>query len=162
MSRPKRSIIWDMPKDEFEQLVKSSTRIAEILRAFGLMDKGGNSNTVKRRIAAENIDMSHITLGRGSNKGKYFSKRKTNEELFCENSTTKRSVIKRRLLRDNLKPYLCEYCGLEPHWNGERLTLQLEHKNGIPNDNRLENICFLCPNCHSQTPTYAGKNKLAG
>lgn len=149
-----------MPKDEFEQLVKSSTTIAEILRAFGLMDKGGNSNTVKRRIVAECIDMSHIVLGRNSNKGKYFAKRKTNEEIFCENSNSKRSVIKRRILRDNLKPHRCEYCGIGPSWNGKSLTLQLEHKNGIPTDHRLENICFLCPNCHSQTPTYAGRNKL--
>jgi hypothetical protein len=53
--------------------------------------------------------------------------------------------------------YECESCGLKDTWNNKKISLQLEHKNGIPNDNRLENLCFLCPNCHSQTDTYAGK-----
>lgn len=47
-----------------------------------------------------------------------------------------------------------------PSWNGQPLVLQLEHKNGINNDNRLENLAFICPNCHSQTPTYAGRNSV--
>lgn len=54
-------------------------------------------------------------------------------------------------------PYECESCGLKDTWNNKKISLQLEHKNGIPNDNTLENLCFLCPNCHSQTDTYAGK-----
>ena len=55
----------------------------------------------------------------------------------------------------------CNYkrqCGNEGFWNGKKLVLQLEHKNGIHNDHRVENLCFLCPNCHSQTDTYSGKN----
>lgn len=43
-------------------------------------------------------------------------------------------------------------------WNGELIPLELEHINGINNDNRLENLTLLCPNCHAQTPTYRGKN----
>ena len=51
---------------------------------------------------------------------------------------------------------VCVECGIGPEWNGKKLTLQLEHINGIYNDNRLENLIILCPNCHSQTETYAG------
>jgi RNA polymerase subunit RPABC4/transcription elongation factor Spt4 len=49
---------------------------------------------------------------------------------------------------------------LEPEWNGKVLTLQVDHINGVNDDHRLENLRFLCPNCHSQTPTYAGSNAL--
>lgn len=152
-----RSIIWDMPSEEFRLLVQSSETLAQILKAFGLLNKGGNTNTVKRRIIHENIDMSHITLGRGSNKGKEFARRRTNEEMFVENSTINRSRVKQRIRKDNLIVYECRDCGMTDTWNDKPITLQLEHCNGVCNDNRIENLCFLCPNCHSQTPTYAGK-----
>ena len=47
---------------------------------------------------------------------------------------------------------------MEPLWNGIPLVLQLDHINGINNDNRIENLRFLCPNCHSQTTTFSGKH----
>lgn len=77
------------------------------------------------------------------------------EIVFVENSTYPRHRIKERLKK--LIPFVCSECGQEPEWKGKPLTLQLEHKNGINNDNRKENLCFLCPNCHSQTETYAGR-----
>jgi|688.fasta_scaffold612440_1 5-methylcytosine-specific restriction endonuclease McrA len=156
--RKNQSVIWSIPKDEFENLVKNSHTIADILRYFGMNNKGGNHATVKRRAKLENIDISHISLGRGSNKGKRFNPKKTDDEYFCENGTVNnRNSIKKRIIRNNLIPYQCAECGLKDLWNNKKLSLQLEHKNGIPNDNRLENLCFLCPNCHSQTDTYAGK-----
>ena len=157
MNRKKRSIIWSISTKEFQDLVSKANTITDILRYFGLNNKGGNHNTVKRRAKEENIDLSHIVLGKGSNKGKRFTPRKTNEEYFCENGTVNRNSIKKRIIRNNLIPYQCAECGLKDIWNNKKISLQLEHKNGIPNDNRLINLCFLCPNCHSQTDTYAGK-----
>jgi hypothetical protein len=156
-NRKKRSVIWSISKEEFSSLVKKSNTIADILRHFGLNNKGGNHNTAKRRIKHENIDISHIKLGQGSNKGKRFAPKKTDEEYFCERGTVNRNSVKKRIIRNNLIPYKCNACGLEDTWNNKKISLQLEHKNGIPNDNRLDNLCFLCPNCHSQTDTYAGK-----
>jgi hypothetical protein len=82
----------------------------------------------------------------------------TNEKMFIVGSTTARHAVKRRLIQENLIEYRCIDCGNTGEWAGKTLSLQLEHKNGISNDNRLENLTFICPNCHSQTDTYAGKN----
>lgn len=81
------------------------------------------------------------------------------EESFIENSPTTRAVIRKYIIRHNLIPYVCEKCGNDGNWQGQLLTLQLDHKNGINNDHRLENLRWLCPNCHSQTETFTGRNK---
>jgi len=86
------------------------------------------------------------------------SRRKyTNAEVFVENSTYARHHIKSRIIDDNLIDYHCSLCHNRGIHNGKKLSLQLDHINGICEDNRLENLRFLCPNCHSQTDTYAGK-----
>ena len=56
----------------------------------------------------------------------------------------------------------CTSCGLGPEWQGEKLVLQLDHTNGDHTDHRLDNLRWLCPNCHSQTPTYCGRNNKHG
>jgi len=68
-----------------------------------------------------------------------------------------RSNLKRRLIREGLKPARCEICGISK-WLGEPLSLALHHINGDGRDNRLENLQLLCPNCHSQTDNFAGRN----
>jgi len=57
-----------------------------------------------------------------------------------------------------LLPYRCSVCKQEGKWRGKPLTLQLHHKDGDSTNNSLKNLCFLCPNCHSQTSTYTGRN----
>jgi Trp operon repressor len=79
------------------------------------------------------------------------------EELLVVGRKTNRSHLKRRLLDAGTKENKCERCGISA-WLGEPLNVQLHHKNGDGSDNRLENIEFLCPNCHSQTDTYGGRN----
>jgi len=68
-------------------------------------------------------------------------------------------ISNRRLVEDNLLEYKCSSCGITDMWNNKKLSLQLDHINGINNDNRLNNLRFLCPNCHSQTETYCGKHR---
>lgn len=69
-----------------------------------------------------------------------------------------RQNIKQRLIRAGILENRCQECGLS-EWRGKRLSVQIDHINGIRNDNRLENLRMLCPNCHSQTETFAGYNK---
>lgn len=159
--RAKRSKIWNMSKQELEQLVQNSERLGDILKAFGLENKGGNHHTLKRRLNEENIDYSHIKLGLDANKGRKFNiKLLDNEELFRQNSPHSRSTIKSHILKDNLIPYKCAICGFEGLWNDKELVLVLDHINGIHNDHRIENLRFLCPNCNSQQDTFAGKNNI--
>jgi Winged helix-turn-helix DNA-binding len=79
------------------------------------------------------------------------------EELLVAGRRTSRAHIKRRLLKEGLKENRCEKCGIT-EWMGRPLSMQLHHKNGDGRDNRIENIEFLCGNCHSQTDTYGGRN----
>ena len=69
-----------------------------------------------------------------------------------------RAGVRRVIIKDKLIPYECNECSIS-EWNGKQLALHLDHINGKNSDHRLENLRFLCPNCHSQTQTYTGKNK---
>lgn len=79
-------------------------------------------------------------------------------EVFAANTRRNRGHLKTRLLRAGLKEGCCERCGISD-WFGEPLSLALHHINGDRLDNRLENLELLCPNCHSQTDTYSGRNR---
>jgi hypothetical protein len=73
--------------------------------------------------------------------------------------TNNRIRLKARILAAGLLTNECAICGLGPEWQGKPLTLQLDHINGKNNDHRIENLRILCPNCHTQTDTYAGKSR---
>ena len=68
-----------------------------------------------------------------------------------------RLTIKRTLLRAGLLENRCDECGIS-EWRGRALAIQIDHRNGVRDDHRLENLRMLCPNCHSQTETFAAKN----
>lgn len=161
-TRKKRSIIWSLNKEEFAALCKNKNSLADILRYFNLHVGAGNYKTLRKRIEQEAVNISHISLGLNSNKGRTFScKRKTKEEalneIFVTGSIKKGRDIKLYAKRFGFLKDEC-ICGQGPEWNGRKLVLQLDHINGISSDNRLSNLRLLCPNCHSQTDTFSGRN----
>lgn len=84
-----------------------------------------------------------------------------NSEIFVENSKYSNELVKQRINKDNLIEYKCSKCSIDS-WQGETIVLDLDHINGNNRDHRLENLRYLCPNCHSQTDTFKGRNKNSG
>jgi DNA-binding transcriptional ArsR family regulator len=82
-------------------------------------------------------------------------------EVFAVGTHRNRGHLKRRLIDAGLKEERCERCGIS-EWLDEPLTISLHHVNGDRLDNRVENLELLCPNCHSQTDTFGGRNGRRG
>jgi HNH endonuclease len=80
-------------------------------------------------------------------------------EILVEGSTFSRGHLKRRLLRAGIKEPVCELCGQGEVWQGKRMSLILDHVNGVRDDHRLENLRMLCPNCNATLDTHCGRNK---
>jgi predicted RNA-binding Zn-ribbon protein involved in translation (DUF1610 family) len=159
--RRKRSPIWTIEKEKLVSLVKESSSIAELLRKLEIYTVGGNRNSLMKRLRQEQIDLSHIATGLDNNKGRKFGPSKfalLDEEVFIKNSQTSRAVVRKKVIKKNLISYNCAICGLKDFWNNKPIAFVLDHINGIPNDHRLENLRFLCPNCNSQTDTFCGRN----
>jgi Zn finger protein HypA/HybF involved in hydrogenase expression len=125
---------------------------------MGISTKSGNFQTLDKYCKKFSIDTTHFSnTHKFSNGG--FTRKISNDDMFCEHSSASRNNVKKRIIKYKLLPYKCVKCINEGKWNGEKLVLQLEHQNGINDDNRLENLCFLCPNCHSQTKTFGSRNR---
>lgn len=138
--------------------VAESFTYSDVLRRFNLKLTGGNLRTLKKYIKDFGQSTNHFNPKAHLVTKPQISKLK-NEDIFCLNSKCGTETAKRRILRDNLLPYVCDECGIIDSYNKKPITLQLEHKNGNNRDHRLENLEFLCPNCHSQTLTYGAKNR---
>lgn len=157
-----KSILYNYTKEEMQKIVDESSSIKEAKTKLGLYSEGGNRSTLWRVFKEYEIDLSKLEQKRKlflkeQRSRMHFEQTTADGLVFCENSKINRAAVKSRIIKNHLMEYKCRDCGNIGWWNNKPLTLQLEHINGIPNDNRLENLCFLCPSCHSQTDTYSGK-----
>lgn len=151
-----KSIIWTLSKEEIQDKVNQCNSISDMLEAFGYQRSNGSmSKVMKKVIDTYNIDTSHFRPFKRTNQKPIYSL----EEILIPNSKYENIArLKKRILKAGLLKYECECCGNKGEWNGKPLVLQLDHKDGNHNNHSIENLRFLCPNCHSQTNTYSGKN----
>lgn len=147
--------------EDFKKAVQESLSYSGVCRLIGLSPKGGNLNTVKNKIATMGLDISHFTFqswNKGLTSEQHPSIRKRPiEEILVENSGWSSHGLKLKLFKEGIKEYKCERCG-RTEWEGFPIPLELHHLNGVHNDNRLENLQILCPNCHALTDNYSGKS----
>lgn len=143
--------------EEFIALVKESGSKAEVLFKLGYTVVGNSwgYSEINKRMKSLNLDGSEFK-GRASLK-RIKAEKIVDFELLKENSKYARTVVRRFIIANNLLPYCCAICGLK-EWRGKEISLELDHINGNNLDHRLENLRWLCPNCHSQTETYGSKN----
>ena len=144
----------DMFSDtEFENIVKESSNMTEISQKLGYAAKSGsNYQRIRKRIDELQISTEHFALG-----NKRPIKRSV-ENIFIENSTADQKTLRSWYKKGEYTKYKCSICGQEPFWNGQELSLILDHINGHNKDDRLENLRWVCPNCNQQLPTTNGKN----
>ena len=151
--------IFKLTDQDFSDLVKSSLNISEVLFKLGYSTKGNSwgYSQIKQRMEILGLSGKDFR-GKSAICIKNENKKIDQKKLFCENSKHSRRIVRKYILQNKLLPYKCSICGITK-WNGKTLSLELDHINGINNDNRLTNLRFLCPNCHSQTTTYGARNK---
>lgn len=149
--------------EEFIQVVKENFSIREVLRKLGLSESGGSYKYFHSRIQKMGIDTSHFT-GQAHLKGKnhFWNIKIPLEDILIENSTYScTSSLRKRLVKEKVLLDECSRCHLTK-WMGEEISLHLDHVDGNNTNNKIDNLRLLCPNCHSQTPTYCGRNKKKG
>ena len=150
----KRQVIRRWTDEQMKELLSKSETISDVLRKIGLGIRPGNYDTVRRFIRRNNIDISHMR-GKSSGRGGH----KVGREVLIRDSDCSRKMVKKMLLALRLLKNECVLCGQSADWNGKPLVMVLDHINGVNNDNRIENLRMLCPNCNSQQETFCGRNK---
>jgi hypothetical protein len=149
-------------EEEARAAVAAASCYSAALQKLGLRPAGGN-HALFRKYVDEiwQIPTDHFDPQRGRSKGLNQTRPIALDEVLVEGSAYKRGMLKRRLYDSGLKARRCELCGQDEHWRGMTMSLILDHINGIPDDNRLENLRIVCPNCAATLDTHCGrKNRI--
>ena len=140
-------------KEEIENIVKISCSYKDFARRIGYSNSPSGDTIKSLKIKLANYDTSHF-----ENNNNLTRIERTPENTFIENSTASQHTLRRLYLKGEYTPYQCSICEQPPEWQGKPLTLILDHSNGINNDDRLENLRWVCPNCNQQLETTGSRN----
>lgn len=139
------------------EAIAASTNWSQALRLLGLRAAGGNHAVLKRWARVWGISTDHFRSF--AHVGAHLRRDALPlEQVLVEGSAYSRSSLKRRLYESGLKSRACEMCGQGEEWRGRRLSLILDHINGVHDDNRLENLRIVCPNCAATLETHCARN----
>lgn len=140
-----------------KEIIEKSETLHEVLVLLGRNTSSCTYTNIKRKILFYKIDISHFLTRSEKTKKLYREgklKKISTEELFKNNTHRSRSCIKNRILQENLLEYKCSLCNQSDIWLGKKISLILDHINGNRNDNNLENLRFVCPNCNATLDTH--------
>jgi hypothetical protein len=140
-------------EEELREVVAQASTLTDVLRHFGLRPAGGNFRLLKCWLEKWDISTAHF-VGTPPPPRR---ERIPLAEVLVAGSTYQRKELKQRLYDDGLKSRTCELCGQGEEWQGRRMSLILDHINGVADDNRLENLQIVCPNCAATLDTHCGK-----
>jgi 5-methylcytosine-specific restriction endonuclease McrA len=144
-------------EQELRHAISSSFSKCEALRKLGIAAQGGNYRVINKAIKVYSIDISHFK-GQAWNKGRSFGPKRPLSDYLSNSYPIQSHKLRLRLIEEGLKPIKCESCK-STKWLGKPVPLELDHIDGNHENNCLENLRLLCPNCHSMTSTFRGKNK---
>lgn len=151
-----------MKYEDIIRVIKKCYSKNDVLTTLGYNKSSNQYKLLNKIIKENNIDISHFRNRSEEALRLYregvLSKIKT-EDLFTENSKSSRHIVKKRMINENIIEYKCSICGNTGEWLGNKISLILDHINGINNDNRIENLRFVCPNCNATLPTHCKGSK---
>lgn len=150
----KISIIWTISKEELQKFVDESKTFKDLVKKLGF--KNDHHPYLHERLNNDNIDYSKFYISWKDNRTNRLKEKIPTEQILVKNSKYRaRKNLKKRLFKEELLKEQCNNCSLGPIWQNKPITLQLHHIDGDHYNNELSNLQILCPNCHSQTNTYA-------
>lgn len=141
---------------QVQEAVDRSRSLTQALLRLGLRPAGGNHETLRKLIAHYDISTAHFDPN-WANRASRTSTATPLSEILVERSHYSRAYLKQRLYDEGVKSPRCEMCGIGDTWRGRRMGLILDHINGVPTDNRIENLRIVCPNCAATLDTHCGR-----
>lgn len=147
-------------RELLEAAVRESTSVLQVMGKIGAPKSSGGAHAWTKALIKEyKLDTSHF-LGQAHYKGQSSFTKKSPKEILVIRTNGRREDAHRlrRALVESGITYECKVCSQPPTWNGKPLTLQVDHINGDPLDNRINNLRFICPHCHTQTNNWGTKN----